>query len=121
MIRSIVIKCMLNGKLIISVMLCYYQAVLVNVYVLRLNTSIQHGKMWIYLACLFIPDSWSVAMCEDSIVLPSGSLTFISFDIITGDIVVVDCFARFIFVPKSALSSMLLLVGMEFLNKGEQQ
>ena len=32
---------MLHNKLIISVMLCYYQAMLVNVYVLRLNTSIQ--------------------------------------------------------------------------------
>ena len=32
---------MLHDKLIISVMLCYYQAMLVNVYVLRLNTSIQ--------------------------------------------------------------------------------
>ena len=32
---------MLHDKLIISVMLCYYQAMLVNVYVLSLNTSIQ--------------------------------------------------------------------------------
>ena len=32
---------MLHDKLIISVMLCYYQAMLVNMYVLRLNTSIQ--------------------------------------------------------------------------------
>ena len=32
---------MLHTKIIISVMLCYYQAMLVNVYVLRLNTSIQ--------------------------------------------------------------------------------
>ena len=32
---------MLHDKLIISIMLCYYQAMLVNVYVLRLNTSIQ--------------------------------------------------------------------------------
>ena len=32
---------MLHNKLIISVMLCYYQAMLVNVYVLRLNTSLQ--------------------------------------------------------------------------------
>ena len=33
---------MLHTKIIISVMLCYYQAMVVNVYVLRLNTSIQH-------------------------------------------------------------------------------
>ena len=32
---------MLHTKIIISVMLCYYQAMLVNVYVLRLNISIQ--------------------------------------------------------------------------------
>ena len=44
------IKCMLHNKLRISVMLCYYQAVLVNVYVLRLNTSIQHRH---YVKCLF--------------------------------------------------------------------
>ena len=41
MIRSIVIKCIFHDKLIISVMLCYYQAMLVNVYLLPLNTSIQ--------------------------------------------------------------------------------
>ena len=33
---------MLHTKIIISVMLCYYQAMLVIVYVLRLNTSIRH-------------------------------------------------------------------------------
>ena len=32
---------MLHNKLIISDMLCYYQGMLVNVYILRLNTSIQ--------------------------------------------------------------------------------
>ena len=36
---------MLHDELIISVMLCYYQAMLVNVYVLRLNTSFQQIKM----------------------------------------------------------------------------
>ena len=35
------------------------------------------GKMWIYLNLFLIPDSWSVAMCEDSIVLPYGSLDVI--------------------------------------------
>ena len=54
MIRSIVIKCMLHDKLIISVMLYYYQAIIVHVYVLRLNTSIQQfclgvwGVLWAF-------------------------------------------------------------------------
>ena len=66
--------------------------------------------MWICLDCLLRPDSWGVVMCEDSIVLPSGSLAVISFDIITGAMVVVACFARCIFAPESAISNMLLLV-----------
>ena len=41
MIQSIVIKCMLHNKLIIAVMLCYFQDILVNVYLLLPNTSIQ--------------------------------------------------------------------------------
>ena len=67
-------------------------------------------KMWICLDCLIIPGSFSVAICEDSIVLPYGSLAFMSFDIITGAIVGVDCFSRCIFTTESAISSMLLLV-----------
>ena len=35
---------MLHTNITISVMLCYYQAMLVNVYILRLNTSIQHNS-----------------------------------------------------------------------------
>ena len=35
------------------------------------------GKMWICLAILLRPDSFSVAMCVNSIVLPSGSLALI--------------------------------------------
>ena len=49
---------MLHDKLIISVMLCYYQAMLVNVYVLRLNTSI-----WQFIStnniAMVLLDSWS--------------------------------------------------------------
>ena len=41
--------------------------------------------------------------------LPAGILAFISFDIITGAIVGVDFFAMCIFVPDSAIASMLLL------------
>ena len=61
------------------------------------------------ISCLLIPGIWSVAMCEDYVVIPYGSLAVISFDIITGDIVVVDCFARCVFAPESAISSMFLL------------
>ena len=70
------------------------------------------GKTRIWHSCLLRPDSRSVTMCEDSIVLPYGSLAVISFDIITGRIFVVACFARFIFAPESAIASMLLLVGL---------
>ena len=55
------------------------------------------GKIWICLVCLLKPGSWSVAMCNDSIVLQSGSLAVISFNIIKGAIIVVDCFITCIF------------------------
>ena len=48
-------------------------------------------------------------MCDDSIVIPYGSLVVISFKIITGAIVVVACFARYIFAPESVIASVLLL------------
>ena len=67
--------------------------------------------MWICIASLLIPGIWNVAVCVDSIVLPSGSLAFISVSIITGAIVVVVCRARCIFVPESAIASMLVVVG----------
>ena len=44
-------------------------------------------KIWIYLACFLRPDSWIFDMCVESVVLPSSILYFISFSIITGDIV----------------------------------
>ena len=69
------------------------------------------GKICIYLACLLISGSWSVSICVDYIVLPSGSLAFVSFSIITGAIVGVGCFARCIFSPESDIYGMLLLVG----------
>ena len=46
--------------------------------------------MWICLVCLRRPVSWSVAMCEESIVIPYGSLADILVDIITGAVLVVD-------------------------------
>ena len=70
------------------------------------------GKIWICLACLLITGSWSVAMCEDSIVIPSGSLAVVLFRIITGAVVVVDCFAGCIFAPESAIDNMLFLGGL---------
>ena len=51
-------------------------------------------------------------MCEDYIVLLSGSLDNILFGIITGAIVMVTCFDRFIFAPESAIARMLLLGGL---------
>ena len=65
--------------------------------------------MWICLACLIIPGSWSVAIGGEYIVLPPGSIAFISFHIFTGEIVGVACFSRYIFAPESAIASMLLL------------
>ena len=64
------------------------------------------GEMCIFLACFLRSGSWSVAMCEDSIVLPSSILAAISFDIITGAIVVVACLARCIFSPESVIASV---------------
>ena len=51
-------------------------------------------------------------MCEDYIVLPSGSLAVISFASITGAIVVVDCFDRYILSPESVIDIMLSLGGL---------
>ena len=45
------------------------------------------GEMWICIACLLRTGIWSVAICVYSVVIPSGSLAFISFSIITGAIV----------------------------------
>ena len=51
-------------------------------------------------------------MCDDSTVIPYGSRAVIPFEIMEGGIVVEDCFDRCIFAPESAISSMLLLVGL---------
>ena len=48
-------------------------------------------------------------MCDKSIVLPFSSLAVMSFEIMTGGIVVVACFARCIFPPQSAIASVFLL------------
>ena len=67
--------------------------------------------MWIGLDSLLRPGIWSVAICVDSIVLPSGGLAFISFSLITGTIVGVDFLAMCIFAPESEIASMLILFG----------
>ena len=68
--------------------------------------------MWICLAILLIPGIWSVPICEDSIVLPSGSLVFIALSIIIGSIVWMACLARCIFSPEPAIAIMVVLVGL---------
>ena len=65
------------------------------------------GKMWICLACLLRHCIFSAAICVDSIVIPYGSLAFISFSMITGAIVGVACFSRCILAPESDIASML--------------
>ena len=47
-------------------------------------------------------------MCDESIVIPFGSLAVMSLDIISGVIVVVDSVAGCIFTPESAISSVFL-------------
>ena len=74
------------------------------------------GKMCICLACLLRPASRRFAMCQESIMLTSRSLAVISFDIITGCIIVVACFSGCIFAPESASTSMLLLVELGVLS-----
>ena len=44
--------------------------------------------------------------------LSSGSLAVMSFEIMTGSIVVVACSSRYIFAPESAISSVFLLGGL---------
>ena len=51
-------------------------------------------------------------MHVDSIVLPSGIHDFISFSIITGAIVGVDCFSRCIFAPEYLIADTLLQFGL---------
>ena len=48
-------------------------------------------------------------LCEDSIVLPYGSIAVVSFVITTGAIVVMDCFAMCIFASESVIASVFLL------------
>ena len=64
------------------------------------------GEILICLAFLLSLSSWSVAICDDSIVILSSSLAVMLFEIINKTIVVVACFVRCIFTPESALASV---------------
>ena len=70
------------------------------------------GKNRICLAFLLRPDSWSVTMCDNSILIPYRNLAVISFDIITAAIIVVACFARCVFAPETKFYSIFLLGGL---------
>ena len=70
------------------------------------------GKMWICLASLLILCSCSVEIFVNSIVVPYGSLTFISLSIISGAIVGVACLVRRIFAPETVIASILVLFGL---------
>ena len=65
--------------------------------------------IWIWIACYLRPVSWSVNICDEYIVLPSTSIAVMSFEIMTGAIVVVDCIARRIFAPESVIANNFLL------------
>ena len=67
------------------------------------------GNMLICIVYLLGPGSWSVAICDNSIVLTSGSLDIISYDIISGAISGVACLDRFMFEPESAIACVYLL------------
>ena len=49
-------------------------------------------------------------MCDEPIVLPYASLSIMSFEIMTGEIVVVAFYAKCVFAPESAIDSIFLLV-----------
>ena len=53
------------------------------------------------MACLLRPGNCIVAIFDDYIVLPSDSIAVMSFEIMTGVIVVVACFAICIFETDS--------------------
>ena len=67
------------------------------------------GKMLICLAFLVRYGIWSVATCDNYIVIPSGSLAVMSFDIMTGAIVDVDWFSRWMLVPEYEIASVYFL------------
>ena len=56
------------------------------------------------------PGSWRIALCDESIVILSGSLAAVSFDIKTVAIVGVSRFAICVFAPECAIDSIYFLV-----------
>ena len=61
------------------------------------------GKIWIRLAYIVRPGGWNVATCDESMVLPYGNLAVMLFDIVTGVIVGVALFSRWIFKNEFAI------------------
>ena len=59
------------------------------------------GEMWIFLDLRVRIGSWSVATCDDFIVLPYGRLAVILFDIMNGEIYGVASFPRWMFYPET--------------------
>ena len=58
---------------------------------------------------MIMPDSWTVYICDDSVVIPSGSLAVMSFEIMFRAIVLVACFPICILAPDSTIASVFLL------------
>ena len=65
--------------------------------------------MLICLACLLKPGSWSVDICDNSIVIKYGSLDLMSFDIMTGAIFGVSCLDICMFAPEYEIASVHLI------------
>ena len=55
------------------------------------------------------PSIWSVAICYNSIVLTSGRLVVMFFEIMTGAIFGVASFARWVFAPESEIASVYFI------------
>ena len=75
------------------------------------------GSIWICLTFLIGPGSWIVDIFDYFIVIPSGSLAVVLFEIMTGAIVVMAFFYRCIFAPESSISCMSFqenLVGSQY-------
>ena len=68
-----------------------------------------YSKIWIFLTFFLRPDIWSVAICDDSIVLTYVIFYVMSFEMMTGAIVVVACFSRYKFALESEIAIVFLL------------
>ena len=64
------------------------------------------GTLWIRLASLVSPDSGSVATCDNSMVMPSGSLAVMFFYIVTAIIFGVSLFDKWILSPEYVIDNV---------------